>query len=140
MAVVKELLVANVEKGTLDFGDYTLTSKSKKDGVVLEGENYKVKTYNQITRLEKNENMIFESVPGTAVFDFTYEPDVIEFKISAPEDVSFTVDVEENTEYELFVDGVHMGTIETNVSGKLNASVEVDGDKLVHIKIVKLEK
>ena len=41
MATVKELLRAEND-GTLSFGDYTLASKTKKDGFEFKGDLYKV--------------------------------------------------------------------------------------------------
>ena len=48
MTAVKELLRAN-EDGTISFGDYTLSSKTKKEGFEFEGDIYKVKTFSEIT-------------------------------------------------------------------------------------------
>ena len=53
MAAVKELLRAEAD-GTLSFGDYTLGSKTKLDGFEFQGDLYKVKTFSEITKLEKN--------------------------------------------------------------------------------------
>ena len=53
MAAVKELLRAETD-GTLSFGDYTLDSKTKLDGFEFQGDIYKVKTFKEITKLEKN--------------------------------------------------------------------------------------
>jgi hypothetical protein len=136
MAVVKELLVIGND-GNLNFGDYTLPTKAKLDGIVHNGDVYKVKTYKGLTKLEKNDLFLYESEPGTAVFDFHYEKEVIEFRFSAESDVQFTLGVEENTEYSVYLDDVHTGTITTNISGKLSVSAEVDGDKEVAVKIVK---
>ena len=69
MAVVKELLRAEAD-GTLSFGDYTLASKTKLDGFEFQGDIYKVKTFREITKLEKNGMFSYESVPGTAVEHF----------------------------------------------------------------------
>lgn len=52
MAAVKELLRAEGD-GTLSFGDYTLASKTKKDNCEFAGDIYKVKTFSEITKLEK---------------------------------------------------------------------------------------
>ena len=54
----------------LSFGDYTLSSKTKLDGFEFQGDVYKVKTFSEITKLEKNGMFVYESVPGTAVEDF----------------------------------------------------------------------
>ena len=66
MAAVKELLRAETD-GTLSFGDYTLDNKTKLDGFDFQGDIYKVKTFKEITKLEKNGMFVYESVPGTAV-------------------------------------------------------------------------
>ena len=49
MANVKELLKAE-ENGSLSFGDYSLTQKTKLDDFSFEGDTYKVKTFQEITR------------------------------------------------------------------------------------------
>ena len=69
MASVKELLRAESD-GTLSFGDYTLPAKTKKDNFEFEGDIYKVKTFAEITKLEKNGMFVYESVPGSAVENF----------------------------------------------------------------------
>ena len=69
MAAVKELLRAEND-GRLSFGDYTLPSKTKKDNFEFQGDIYKVKTFAEITKLEKNGMFVYESVPGSAVEDF----------------------------------------------------------------------
>ena len=69
MTVVKELIRSELD-GTLSFGDYTLDTKTKKDGFEFQGDIYKVKTFKEITKLEKNGMFVYESVPGTAVEHF----------------------------------------------------------------------
>ena len=64
MAAVKELLRAEND-GTLSFGDYTLAAKTKKDNFEFEGDIYKVKTFAEITKMEKNGMFVYESVPGS---------------------------------------------------------------------------
>ena len=46
MAAVKELLRAEND-GSLSFGDYTLSEKTKKDNYEFEGDIYKVKTFSE---------------------------------------------------------------------------------------------
>ena len=64
MAVIKELIREEAD-GTISFGDYSLSEKAKKDGFSHDGDTYKIKTYKDITKLEKNEMFVYESVPGT---------------------------------------------------------------------------
>lgn len=81
MAAVKELLKTEAD-GTLSFGDYTLTGKTKLDGFEFQGDIYKVKTFAEITKLEKNGMFVYESVPGTAVENFRADEDTVSFKVS----------------------------------------------------------
>ena len=82
MAAVKDLLKAEVD-GTLSFGDYTLENKTKLDGFEFQGDLYKVKTFAEITKLEKNGMIcIMSTVPGTAVENFKATEDIVTFKVS----------------------------------------------------------
>ena len=132
MATVKELLRAESD-GTLSFGDYTLTSKTKLDNFEFEGDLYKVKTFAEITKLEKNGMFVYESVPGSAV-----EKDrEVEFEVSAPEDVQFTLELEPDSEYEVFIDEASAGKMTTNLSGKLSVSIELNANESAAVKVVK---
>lgn len=136
MAVVKELLRAETD-GTLSFGDYTLPSKTKLEGFEFQGDIYKVKTFAEITKLEKNGMFVYESVPGTAVENFKAQSGIVSFKVSAPKDVQFTVELEADSEYVVYMDDVNVGDMRTNLSGKLSVSAELEEGKSVEVKIVK---
>ena len=66
MAVVKEL-IRTEENGTISFGDYEKNQKSKVSDYPHQGDMYKVKTFKEITKLERNGMFVYESVPGTTV-------------------------------------------------------------------------
>ena len=136
MAAVKELLRAEND-GRLSFGDYTLQTKSKKDNFEVQGDIYKVKTFAEITKLEKNGMFVYESVPGSAVEDFRETDREVEFTVSAPGDVQFTLELEPESEYEVFIDGNSAGRMTTNLSGKLSVSVELSADQSAGVKVVK---
>lgn len=136
MTAVKELLRAN-EDGTISFGDYTLASKTKKDGFEFEGDIYKVKTFSEITKLEKNGMFVYESVPGTAVEGFRAEEDGVSFKVSGEEDAQFTLELEADSEYIVYLDDVNAGKMKTNLSGKLSVSAELQPNQTVCVKIIK---
>lgn len=136
MAVVKELLRAEND-GTLSFGDFTLEAKTKLDGFEFQGDLYKVKTFQEITKLEKNGLFVYESVPGTAVENFKMTDVGVIFQVSGVENAQFTVGLEAESLYEVYVDDVSVGTMTTNLSGKLSASVELKTDAVVEVKIVK---
>ena len=68
MSVVKELIRTEADGG-ISFGDYELAAKAKKSDFEHRGDLYKVKTFKEITKLERNGLFVYESVPGTAVLD-----------------------------------------------------------------------
>ena len=136
MAVVEELIRVENENG-LSFGDYTLNAKKKVSDFEFHGDMYKVKTYRDITKLEKNELFVYESVPGTSVFDFE-ETDVrTEFEVEGFEDTQITLELEAEQEYEVFVDDVNIGRMTTNLGGMLVLSVEL-GSAQKHVKVVRV--
>ena len=136
MAVVEELIRVENENG-LSFGDYTLNAKKKVSDFEFHGDMYKVKTYRDITKLEKNELFVYESVPGTSVFDFEETDARTEFEVEGFEDTQITLELEAEQEYEVFVDDVNIGRMTTNLGGKLVMSVEL-GSTQKHVKIVKM--
>ena len=136
MATVKELLRAE-EDGTLSFGDYTLASKTKLDNYEFEGDLYKVKTFSEITKLEKNGMFVYESVPGSGVENFKETEKGVSFQVSAPEDVQFTLELEPESEYEVLIDGESAGKMTTNLSGKLSVSIELNPDENASVNVVK---
>lgn len=139
MAAVKELLRAEAD-GTLSFGDYTLGSKTKLDGFAFQGDQYKVKTFSEITKLEKNGMFVYESVPGTAVEKFKANAELVSFVVSGDQDAQFTLELEADSEYIVYMDGVNVGDMKTNLSGKLSVSAELESGKSVEVKIVKNRK
>ena len=139
MAAVKELLRAEND-GTLSFGDYTLGSKTKKENYEFEGDIYKVKTFSEITKLEKNGLFVYESVPGSAVENFRETDREVSFAVSAKGDVQFTLELEPESEYEVFIDDGSAGKTNTNLSGKLSVSVELAEDAGAQVKVVKCEE
>jgi len=136
MAAVKELIRAEAD-GSISFGDYELASKTKLTDFNHQGDLYKVKTFKEITKLERNELFVYESVPGTAVENFKATADQVEFLVEGPEDAQITLGMEEDTEYLTIVDGVSTGAIKTNLGGKLVLSVELGGKESVSVKVVK---
>ena len=136
MAAVKELLRAEND-GTLSFGDYTLADKTKKDNYEFEGDIYKVKTFAEITKLERNGMFVYESVPGSAVEGFRETEAEVAFTVSARGDVQFTLELEPESEYEVFIDGDSAGRMGTNLSGKLSVSVELGAEQSAKVRIVK---
>ena len=136
MAAISELIRTEAN-GTLSFGDYTLGAKAKLDNYDFNGDKYKVKTFKEITKLERNGLFVYESVPGTAVTDFKQTENTVAFTVEGPEDAQITLELEEETEYEISIDGKSAGTMKTNLGGKLSVSVEPEGADKVAIKVEK---
>ena len=136
MPVVEELICTE-QDGTISFGNYKLGQKAKKSDFEYEGDIYKVKTYNEITKLERNDMFVYESVPGTAVEHFKITDDDVEFTVEGPKDAQITIQMENDTIYEVYVDGSAAGGMKTNMSGKLSVSVELEEGVAVKVQAVK---
>jgi len=127
MSVIKEL-IRTEEDGTISFGNYELDTKSKLSDFEHDGDMYKVKTYNEITKLERNGMFVYESVPGTTVLNL---------KVEGPKDAQITVELEEDAEYSIKIDDVEAGVMKTNLGGKLAISVELEQSEQVAVEIKK---
>ena len=136
MAVVKEL-IRTEENGSISFGDYELAQKSKLSDYQHQGDMYKVKTFREITKLEKNGMFVYESVPGTSVFGLVQSADQMDFHVEGPEDAQITVEMEPDTEYEVFIEQASTGKMKTSLGGKLSFSVGLGNAARVEVKIVK---
>ncbi len=136
MAVV-EGLIRSGDDGTLDFGNYRLASKSKADNFEFGGDLYKVKTFKEITKLEKNGMFVYESVPGTAVSGFRMTGNGVCFSVEGLEDAQITLELEDQTEYDVLVNGEDAGRMKTNLGGKLSISVELGEGSPVEVRVEK---
>ena len=134
---IKEL-IRTEENGKISFGNYELAAKSKLSDFEHDGDMYKVKTYNEITKLERNGMFVYESVPGTAVLDLDVVEDGMSFVVEGPKDAQITVELEEDTEYAITIDEVNAGQMKTNLGGKLSFSVELEQSEQVSVNIKKL--
>lgn len=137
MAVVEELLRSD-ENGGISFGNHKLEQKAKLEDYQHAGDLLKVKTYKEITKLEKNGMFLYESVPGTSVLHFVETEDSVEFLAEGDEDVQITIGLDEEKDYEVFVNGNSIGIMNTGLSGKLSLSVELEAAGEVPVKIVRV--
>ncbi|MBU9728713.1 endosialidase [Diplocloster modestus] len=137
MSVVKELIRTEAD-GTISFGDYELAAKTKLEDFEFQGDLYKVKTFKEITKLEKNGMFVYESVPGTAVYNLKETEEGVEFTVEGWEDPQITLELEEETEYEILINDTNAGTMKTNLSGKLTLSVELGDEDQIGVKVIKM--
>lgn len=134
MAVIEELLRSEAD-GAISFGNHTLAKKAKVEDFKHAGDLLKVKTYNEITKLEKNGLFLYESVPGTSVLGFEETDAGVSFIVEGAEDAQITVGLKDETEYEVIVGDKSVGTMKTGLSGKLSLSVELEAVGEVSVKI-----
>lgn len=137
MAVINEL-IRSEENGTISFGNYLLDTKSKLSGFEHNGDLYKVKTFKEITKLERNDMFVYESVPGTTVSNLNLTGNGIEFSVEGMEDAQITLELEPETEYRVNINGVATDGFKTNLGGKLVLSVELADGKNADVKVEKI--
>ena len=136
MAIVEQL-IRSENGAALSFGNYELSEKSKVEDFSFGGSVYKVKSFCEITRLEKDGFFAYESVPGTSVNGFVESDNGVEFVVSGREDAQLTVGLKADETYNVFVNGEMIGDMKTNMSGKLSISVELGDGSEVPVKITK---
>lgn len=135
MSVINDLI--NIESDSLDFGNYELATKAKKDGIEYKGDIYKIKTFNEITKLEKNGMFVYESVPGTAVHGFRSSEEDVSFIVEGTETSSITLELEPETDYKIHIDDIYVGKNKTNLGGKLSISVDLEPGREVKVDVRK---
>lgn len=136
MSVIDEL-IRKEDNGAISFGNYNLDKKTKLSDFEVNGDLYKVKTFHEITKLERNGMFVYESVPGTAVHNFRITENTVEFTVESEKEPQITVELEPETEYTIYLDGMNAGTMKTNLGGKLVLSVEISKGETSDVRIVK---
>jgi len=137
MAVVSEIIRVEAD-GTLSFGNYLATDKQKLGDFKSGADTYKVKTHNELTRFERNDVMLLETVPGAAVHNFNLSEVRLEFNAEGTGNTRFTIGLAPDSEYNVFADGNLVDTTRSGISGKINFSKELSKDSLRHIVIEKV--
>ena len=103
MAVTE--LLRTESDGSLSFGNHTLNEKAKVEDYKYEGDLMKVKTYKPMTKLERNGLFVYESVPGTSVYNYSENESGVVFTVEGSEDSQITVGLEDGASYEVKVAG-----------------------------------
>ena len=133
-----ESLIQVEQDETISFGNYSPNEKSKKQDFEHQGDLYKVKTFYEITKLERNGMFVYESVPGTTVSNFTETDEGITCRLEGYKASQVTVQLEENTAYKIYEDGEVTGEITTNISGKLGINIDLEDGRPVELQILKV--
>lgn len=134
MAGIQELIRVE-QDNALSFGNYMMDSKRKIQDFEVEGDLYKVKTYSAMTKLEKNGRLLYESVPGTTVYSMNVSEEGCDFEVEGNNDAQITVELEADQDYKVFIEGIQVGKMTTNLSGKISFSVDfASGNQKVAIE------
>lgn len=131
-------LIRTAEDGSIGFGDYTLPEKSKLSDFKFMGDVYKVKTFKELTKLEKNEMFVYESEPGTSVEGLKCKGNIVSFKVEGDGNTQITLGLEDDTEYRVSVGGNDLGKMATNLSGKLVIAVDLCPGKAEEVVIERM--
>ncbi len=124
MAVIEKGIVAN-ENGTISFGNHEVLEKFKLRDFVLDGNSYNIKTHKDVTRLTKNGILLFESVPGCTVHNFSLSEKKVTFTVEGNGDTQVTLELLPSTEYKITLDDFIAGSSTSNISGKLSLNVSL---------------
>ncbi|WP_058486910.1 hypothetical protein [Defluviitalea phaphyphila] len=135
MAVIEELIRIE-EDNSISFGNYLMETKKKVLDFEVNGNLYKVKTFKEITKLEKNGILLYESVPGTAVHNFTMDEKNVFFQVEGENDAQITMELEPQKDYKIFVENVQVGKVKSSLAGKVTFSIDFSNG----IQKVKIEK
>ncbi len=121
MSIIQEGIILNEDK-TLSFGNYEVTEKIKVKDFNVDGNIYKIRTHNEVTRLSKNGNLLLETVPGATIHNLNIKEKETTFLAEGLSDTLITIELEPNTNYSLFINDVNIDKIKTSLSGKINFS------------------
>ena len=135
MAIIKEL-IKKESNGTISFGNYELDAKKKVSDFEVSGDMYKDKTWNEITKLERNGTFVYESLPGTAVNVFKETADEVSFFVDGMGQTQITLELEANKEYKVFVNDKDLGVSKTDIGGKLTFDVDLQKGVMTTVKVV----
>ncbi len=131
-------LISADKNSTLTFGNDQLAAKAKLDGFEFGGDLYKIKTYREITKLERNGILVYESNPGTVVKGFEARDDEVSFTVYGTCDTQIVLGLEEECEYDVYLNKVQIDRLKTNLGGKLAISVTLKEDEACHVRVVKV--
>lgn len=135
MAVINEIICTEAD-GSLSFGNYEVDKKQKVEGFKVGNDTYKVRTHKDVTRLSKNGKLVLETVPGATVHSLKVGERVTAFEIEGRGSTMVTLELDGDSTYSIYVDDVNIDKVNTNMTGKISFSLELD----TNCKAVRIEK
>lgn len=135
MAIISEIIRVESDN-TLSFGNYEAYDKQKADNFDVNGDIYQVRTHKDVTRITKNSALLLETVPGSVIHRLNVTDRVTTFKAEGIGNTQFTLELEADTNYTVYVDDVNLGKIKSSLAGKLSFSAELNKTP----QAVKIEK
>ena len=138
MAVIEELIRTESD-GSISFGNYELDKKTKRSDFEAGGDLYKIKTFREITRLERNDTVLYESVPGTYVTGMKMEGGCLHFTVEGHDDAQITLGLGEDVEYRVVINGSPADLIRTNMGGKLSFSIDLAETGKADVEIMEVD-
>lgn len=112
MAAVAELIRTEAD-GKISFGNHLLQEKSKKEGFEAGGDEYKVKTFKEITKLERNGSLSMNLCPARCVEHFAESENGRQLHGRGHRGRADTLGLEEDTEYDVKINGEDAGRMRT---------------------------
>lgn len=128
MSVVSEVIRIE-DNNTLSFGNYSVKEKQKVSNFNFVNNIYKVKTHDQVTRIEENGELLLETVPGSTVHNFYKDDKAIMFSIEGYENTSIIMELERDAAYRITINGTNIGSTKSNSYGKINFSLDLKSSK-----------
>lgn len=125
MAVINEIIRIESDN-TLSFGNYEVAEKQKVNDFDVNGDIYEVRTHKEVTRIIKNSALLLETVPGSVILGLSVADKETAFKAEGIGNTQFTLELEPETTYKIYVDDVNVDRIKTSLTGKLSFSAELN--------------
>ena len=116
MAIVEKLIQTEAD-GSISFGNYELPKKAKEIDFEIAGNLYDLRTFSEITKLNKDGALLYESIPGTSVHGLKMTDKLVEFKVAGTAETQITMELSPNTDYNLFIEGVKLGKMKSSLAG-----------------------
>ena len=90
-----------------------------------------------VPRADKGGKSETEQAAQEMAEHFRVDDTKVEFQVEGSQDAQVTLQLEEDCEYEVFVDGASIGGMKTNMSGKLVIGVELNEGTPVTVKVIR---